>query len=153
MDTILNHPKVQELDNRISSIEHLDIDTRIHALEEYQEHCEVKHNGHIEIHSISVAKQLELINRTIETQDRMTLSIKNLADNVASISKFINSNEEVLDLLGSVITGFRGLRKIILGTAAIVAALGIILGAGLATWSIFNAPSILDALVALRSIQ
>lgn len=144
----------KELDRRLNNIENLNIDNRLDNLENYQKHCENTHNIHStkdDIQSISVARHLELINRTISTQDSMALSIKQLSDNISSISKFISDNEQVLELIVSITTGFRGIRKVILGTAAIVTALGIIVGAVLATWSIINAPTILDALILLKT--
>lgn len=142
---------MEYLDARLTNVE-----SRVHALEVYQEHCETRHHNHStkdELQSLSVAKQLELINRTIDAQNSMSISIKNLSDTIASIISFMSNNKETLESIASLLTGLRGLKKVILGTAAIVAALGVLLGASLATWSIFSAPSILEALISIRNIQ
>ena len=76
-----------------------------------------------------------------------------MAESFKSMSKFIKDNEKAIEMIVSVIKGFAGLKRLILGTAAIVVALGIILGAVVTTWSILNAPSVIDALIMLRNLQ
>lgn len=138
-----NHPKILELENRVSKVE------------EFQFYCKEHHESHDaqdRLQHITAERHLELINKTISSQEGMATSIKSLSDSLGSISKFIQENQNILELVVSVVTGLRGLKKLVLGTAAIVAALGVILGAGITIWSIFNAPSLIDALLTLRNI-
>lgn len=138
-----NHPKILEIESRILSVE------------TFQEYCKSTHEAHDEkdeLHHITAERHLELINKTISAQEGMASSIKSLSVSLGSISNFIKENQNVLELVVSVVTGLRGLKKVILGTAAIVAALGVILGAMITIWGIFNAPSLIDALLALRNL-
>ena len=146
----------KEVTHRLDTLESLNIGARLKSLEEYKNTCESNHHNHTtkdEMQSLSVARHLELINHTIATQDNMVLSIKSLSESISSISKFIKDNEKALELVISVVVGFQGIKKILLGTAALITALSIIIGAGLATWSILNAPSILEALKLMKDLQ
>lgn len=137
---ITKHPKILEIDERLSNVE------------AFQKFCENNHASHTAEDALQKRiseKQLELINKTIAAQESMAASVNSFMN---SISKFIKDNEKVLELIASVVTGFRGIKRLILGTAAIVAALGVIAGAGVTVWSIFNAPDILEAIIRLRDI-
>lgn len=140
---ITKHPKILEIDERLSNVE------------AFQKFCENNHASHTAEDALQKRiseKQLELINKTISAQESMAASVNSLSNSMNSISKFIKDNEKVLELIVSVVTGFRGIKRLILGTAAIVAALGVIVGAGVTVWSIFNAPDILEAIIRLRDI-
>lgn len=150
-----NLENLQKLNNRISNLENINIESRLHNLEVFQGYCKNTHESHAakdEIQHITAERHLELINKTISAQEGMASSIKSLSDSLGSISKFIKDNQSVLEMVVSIVTGLRGIKKIILGTAAVVAAMGVILGAMVTIWSIFNAPSLIDALLTLRNL-
>lgn len=145
-----------EVSHRLDKLESIDAGPRLDSLESYRSTCENNHHNHStkdEIQSMSVARHLELINHTIATQDNMVLSIKSLSESISSISKFIKDNEKALELVVSVVVGLQGFKKVLLGTAALVAALGVILGGALTAWSILNAPSLLEALKLMKDLQ
>lgn len=139
-----NHPKIIDLERRLQARE---------AFEVYCRNTHTTHDSKDETHSLAAAKHLELINDIIASQSNLNSSVSSLAESFKSMSKFIKDNEKAIEMIVSVIKGFAGLKKIILGTAAIVVALGVILGAVVTTWSIINAPSVLDALIMLRDVK
>lgn len=139
-----NHPKIIDIERRLQARE---------AFEVYCKNTHTTHNSRNESHSLAAAQHLELINGIIASQSSLNSSVSSLAESFKSMSKFIKDNEKAIEMIVSVIKGFAGLKRLILGTAAIVVALGIILGAVVTTWSIINAPSVIDALIMLRNLQ
>lgn len=139
-----NHPKIIDLERRLQARE---------AFEVYCKNTHTTHDSRDETHSLAAAKHLELINDIIASQSNLNSSVSSLAESFKSMSKFIKDNEKAIEMIVSVIKGLAGLKRVILGTAAIVVALGVILGAVVTTWSIINAPSVLDALIMLRDVK
>ena len=140
---LTTHPKIIEINHRLDKVE------------AFQEYCKVNHASHTAedaVQKLIAEKHLELINKTIATQESMANSVNSLSISMNSISKFIKDNEKILELIVSIATGFRGLKKVILGTAAIVAALGVITGAGITVWTIFSTPDILEAIMKLKDL-
>ena len=140
---LTTHPKIIEIEHRLEKVE------------AFQEYCKVNHASHTAedaVQKLIAERHLELINKTIATQESMAKSISSLSVSMNSISKFIKDNEKILELIVSIATGFRGLKKVILGTAAIVAALGVITGAGITVWTIFSTPDILEAIMKLKDL-
>lgn len=141
---INDNPKILEIEQRLAARE---------AFETYCRNTHITHDSRDESHNLAAARHLELINGILASQTKLNSSVSSLAQSFESMSKFIKDNEKTLEMLVSIIKGFSGLRRVILGTAAIVVALGIILGAAVTTWSIINAPSVIDALIMLRNLQ
>lgn len=130
----------------------IDIQTKLHRLEEYQKFCEETHQSHSkrDIEHDNLYNQHEqLLKTVIETQNSMVKSMEASSHSLDVLSSFVKKHEPVLELLVSVITGLKGLKKLLLTVAAVVTAIGVILGAGITIWSIFNTP-VLELLLNIK---
>ena len=99
---LTTHPKIIEINHRLDKVE------------AFQEYCKVNHASHTAedaVQKLIAEKHLELINKTIATQESMANSVNSLSISMNSISKFIKDNEKILELIVSIATGFRGLKK------------------------------------------
>ena len=99
---LTTHPKIIEINHRLDKVE------------AFQEYCKVNHASHTAedaVQKLIAEKHLELINKTIATQENMANSVNSLSISMNSISKFIKDNEKILELIVSIATGFRGLKK------------------------------------------
>lgn len=99
---LTTHPKIIEIAHRLEKVE------------SFQEYCKVNHASHTAeaaVQKLIAEKHLELINKTIATQESMANSVSSLSVSMNSISKFIKDNEKILELIVSIATGFRGLKK------------------------------------------
>lgn len=132
----------------------VEIKARVSVLEEFKVHCAENHHAHIrndDIHQNTSERHLELINKTILSQDAMAASITELSNSLKSLSYFINTNKSALELLFSIVTGLKGFKRGILGLAAIISAIGVLVGASITLWVIFSSPHILDTLIKIGS--
>ena len=130
------------------------LEARVTNLEEFKTYCSNTHQSHIkndDIHHSTSEKHLELINKTILSQDAMSASITDLSNNLKSLSTFFSVNKEALELLFSILSGLKGFKRLILGLAAIISAIGIIFGAGITLWLIFSSPHIVETLIKIGS--
>lgn len=142
---------IEELDLKVKLIE-----ARVVSLEEFKDFCKDTHQGHIrndDIHHTTAERHFELINKALISHEAMSSSITDLSNSVKSLSSFIDTNKESLNLIFSILSGLKGMKKAVIRLAAIVAAIGVILGAAITTWSILSSPHILETLMKLGTIQ
>lgn len=120
-----------------------EIQTKLQELEVYKKACEDTHNAHSQRgkeHDHLYNQHEQLLKTVINTQNSMVKSMQTSSHSLEILSLFVKKHEPILELLISVITGLKGLKNVLLTIAAIVTAIGVIIGAGITIWSIFNTP-------------
>lgn len=129
-----------------------EIQAKLQNLENYRKSCEDTHQSHSKRgteHDNLYNQHEQLLKTVINTQNSMVKSMHASSQSLEVLSSFVKKHEPVLELLISVITGMKGFNKLILTMAAIITSLGIIMGAGVAIWSVFNTP-IIDLLLSIQ---
>lgn len=131
------------------------LETKMHAVEEFQEHCSNSHIAHADnddIHKLTEEKHLELINQTLLTQSTMAESLKSLSNNIQNLSFFITINKDKLEDLVAILTGIRNIKSAIFSAAAVITAIGTILGAIITMVALIKSPQLLESLLNLGTL-